>query len=179
MEQELLFLGLLKDGPKHGYEIKKRLKEILSLFTGLQLTSIYYPLKVLAKKGLVSEKIILTKKRPQRIVYSLTEKGEKKFEQLLEESLLEIRRPQFNLDLSLYFLKYLPNSVVCLRLKARRRLLSRILFSMLNMLKSQQKDKNSYLYLILEHNIKLLQTELDFLSSFIKNYKNKKLPKES
>jgi len=26
---ELLLLGLLKESPKHGYEIKKRIKEIL------------------------------------------------------------------------------------------------------------------------------------------------------
>jgi DNA-binding PadR family transcriptional regulator len=41
IEQELLFLGLLKEGSKHGYEIKKRIKEILSLFAGLEIKSIY------------------------------------------------------------------------------------------------------------------------------------------
>ena len=29
IEHELLFLGLLKDGPKHGYEIKRQIEEEL------------------------------------------------------------------------------------------------------------------------------------------------------
>ena len=58
IEQELLFLGLLKEGAKHGYEIKKRIKEILSLFAGLEIKSIYYPLRVLEKRGLVVKRII-------------------------------------------------------------------------------------------------------------------------
>ena len=45
MEQELLLLGLLKESPKHGYEIKKKIKEMLSLFAGVDLKSIYYPLR--------------------------------------------------------------------------------------------------------------------------------------
>ena len=28
IEQELILLGLLKESPKHGYEIKKKIKEI-------------------------------------------------------------------------------------------------------------------------------------------------------
>ncbi len=50
LEQELILLGLLKDQPKHGYEIKKEIKEILSLFAGVDLKSIYYPLGRLEKK---------------------------------------------------------------------------------------------------------------------------------
>lgn len=49
IEQELLLLGLLREGPKHGYEIKLKIKEILFLFAGIDIKSIYYPLKVLEK----------------------------------------------------------------------------------------------------------------------------------
>ena len=51
IEHELLLLGLLKESPKHGYEIKTRIQEILSLFAGLQLKSIYYPLNILEQIG--------------------------------------------------------------------------------------------------------------------------------
>ncbi|MBU4346621.1 MAG: PadR family transcriptional regulator [Candidatus Omnitrophica bacterium] len=47
IEQELLLLGLIKEKPKHGYEIKKELKEILFPFLGMDSKSIYYPLRVL------------------------------------------------------------------------------------------------------------------------------------
>ena len=49
IEHELLFLGLLKEGPKHGYEIKKMIEEDLSQFIGLKIKSIYYPLKKMEK----------------------------------------------------------------------------------------------------------------------------------
>ena len=45
IEHEMLFLGLLMDGPKHGYEIKRRIEEELFPFIGLKIKSIYYPLK--------------------------------------------------------------------------------------------------------------------------------------
>ena len=50
IEQEFLLLGLLRQSPKHGYEIKLRIRQILSLFAGVDLKSIYYPLKILEKK---------------------------------------------------------------------------------------------------------------------------------
>ena len=42
IENELLFLGLLVEGPKHGYEIKLQLEEDLGPNVGLQIKSIYY-----------------------------------------------------------------------------------------------------------------------------------------
>src|SRR3989338_4855247 len=53
IEHELLFLGLLKEGPKHGYEIKRLIEEELFPFVGLKIKSIYYPLKTMEKLGLV------------------------------------------------------------------------------------------------------------------------------
>lgn len=49
-QQDLLLLGLLKESPKHGYEIKKKIKEIPSLFAGVASKSIYYPLAALKKR---------------------------------------------------------------------------------------------------------------------------------
>ena len=106
IEQELLFLGLLKEGARHGYEIKKRIKEILSLFAGLQVKSIYYPLRVLEKKGLVVKRIAKQPNRPDRLIYSLTSQGEARFNNLLLRSFLDFKRPRFSLDISLYFLRY-------------------------------------------------------------------------
>ena len=45
--QNLIILGILKDGPRHGYEIKKLIKEELGIFTSSENKSIYYPLQVL------------------------------------------------------------------------------------------------------------------------------------
>src|SRR4030042_718878 len=119
IEQELVLLGLLKESPKHGYEIKKKIKEILSLFVGIDLKSIYYPLRLLEKRGLVTKRTSKAGRRPERLVYALTPKGETRFKELLTQSLLNFKRPQFSLDLSLYFLNYLKAEILKRRLRAR------------------------------------------------------------
>lgn len=168
IEQELLFLGLLKEGPKHGYEIKKKIKEILSLFAGQEIKSIYYPLRILEKKGLVIKKSVKQAKRPTRFIYSLTAEGEARFNNLLLKSFLDFKRPRFSLDISLYFLRFVKFKVLKRRIQTRIRLLERIsrgLKEMVYYLKS--KKSPSHLWLILEHNLEMVDTEVRFLERLL------------
>mgnify|MGYP001563606955 CR=1 FL=1 len=71
-EQELLFLGLLQDGPKHGYQLKKLTRDISVTFTGLIKTeSIYYPLKRMLKNGLVTRVSGKEGNRPLKYTYKI------------------------------------------------------------------------------------------------------------
>jgi len=169
IEQELLLLGLLKEGPKHGYEIKTKIKHILSLFAGVDLKSIYYPLRILEKRGLVVKKALKPGKRPQRLVYALTSKGESRFDELLGKSLLNLKRPQFSLDLSLYFLHYLKPGAASRRLRARLHMLNKISKGLERMASKSSKDKTVSLGRILEHNVKLLNTEAQFIAWLIRS----------
>lgn len=169
IERELLFLGLLRESPKHGYEIKRKSKEILSLFAGINLKSIYYPLSVLEKKGLVTKRISKQGRRPQRFVYELTPKGSLRFEELLTKSFLDFKRPQFSLDLSLYFLKYAKPEVGKRRLRGRIFILNRLSKGLKQILKNQQKKRLSFSSArIIEHNLKMLEAESRFLEGLIK-----------
>lgn len=167
IEQELILLGLLKESPKHGYEIKKQIKEILSLFAGVDLKSIYYPLHMLEKNGLVVKRINRQGKRPERFVYELTVKGENRFKELLSESFLNFKRPQFSLDLSLYFLHYLNPDITKRRLRARMVVLDNLAKSLTQMVNSAKKKNPPALVHILEHNLQMVETESKFLSSLI------------
>ena len=170
IEQELLLLGLLKEGAKHGYEIKRRIKEILSLFAGLEIKSIYYPLQILEKKNLVVKSIAKQANRPNRLIYSLTEQGEARFNNLLLRSFLDFKRPRFSLDISLYFLRYVKPKVLKRRIQARIRLLERISRGLTNMVSSLKNRKSpSFLWLILEHNLEMLNTEVNFLKRLLKH----------
>ena len=111
IEHELLFLGLLKDGPKHGYEIKKMIEDDISQFVGLKIKSIYYPLKKMEKIGLVKKDVGREGNWPEKFTYSLTPKGEKIFDHLITDSFLSIERPYFDIDLSLYFLQYVDKKI--------------------------------------------------------------------
>ncbi len=169
IEQEFLLLGLLRQSPKHGYDVKVKIREILHHSAGVDLKSIYYPLKVLEKKGLLTKRVAKPGRRPERFVYCLTNKGRQRFDQLLNKSFLDLRRPQFSLDLSLYFLDYLKPSSSKRRLAARLKILGKISRSMEEMLKSKQLKTSLAIQRILEHNLCLLKSESSFISNLLKS----------
>jgi DNA-binding PadR family transcriptional regulator len=163
IEQELLFLGLLKAGPKHGYRIKKEIKEILSLFAGLDLKSIYYPLRILEKKGLLVKRASKPGNRPARFTYALTDKGEFRFQELLKQSFLNFKRPQFSLDLSLYFLSFVKPEIAQRRLRGRMFVLRKLGQDLERTVVHLKKQNSSSLARILEHNLEMVEAEMHFL----------------
>lgn len=163
-DQELILLGLLKESPKHGYEIKVRIHSILTLFAGVDLTSIYYPLKVLEKKGCVVKVTDKTGNRPQRYVYSLTPKGQARFNELLTKSFLDFRRPHFTLDISLYFLPFIDKNIARRRLRARSLILKQLEHQLSSMIAIPETQQSLPLQRILEHNLRMVQSERKFLA---------------
>ena len=168
IEQELILLGLLAQSPKHGYEIKLKVREILSLFAGVRLKSIYYPLRILEKEKLLTKRADKLGSRPERFVYCLTDKGRQRFEMLLNKNLLDFKRPQFTLDLTLYFLNFLKAPLARRRLKKRLEILEKISGGIDNMLRSKKLKESPALSRIMEHNLCLLRAESCFLSSLLK-----------
>lgn len=166
IEHELLFLGLLKEGPKHGYEIKRQIEEELMPFVGLKIKSIYYPLKKMEKMGLIKKDVGREGRWPEKYIYSLTAKGEKVFEHLIAESFMSIERPYFNIDLSLYFLNYVDKALVYRQLRGRILFLRRIRKDLEN-LKKNVKSSQKHLALILDHDLDLVEAEIKSLSKFI------------
>ncbi len=175
VEQELLILGLLKDKPRHGYEIKKQLKDVVSTFAVLDVESIYYTLSLLEKKGFVKKVVSSKGPRPEKFVYSLTQKGELRFTQLLTKTILTAERPNFSIDIALYFLPYLPPDIARHRLKGRIRILSKVEEG-LKSLADQLKVKSSYhLKSIVEHNLELLQAEKKFIQDIHEELSKQKI----
>lgn len=168
IEHELLLLGLLKESPKHGYEIKIKVREILSLFAGIDLKSIYYPLRILEQRQLIARRLSKWGRRPERIVYYLTPKGENRFNELLSKSFLNFKRPQFSLDLSLYFLNFIKPKIAKRRLRGRMLILKKLSRGLRQTINSLKKKKPRSLVYILEHDLQMVQTELRFLLGLIK-----------
>lgn len=81
-------LGVLSDGPLHGYELRKRLTMVLGPFRALSYGSLYPALKRMSATGLIEEESLtpakestapaLTGKRA-RVVYAITGKGKDSF----------------------------------------------------------------------------------------------------
>lgn len=159
IEHELLFLGLLKDGPKHGYEIKRLIEEELFPFVGLKIKSIYYPLKKMEKLGLVDKNVGREGKWPEKYVYSLTPKGDKIFEHLITDNFLSIERPYFNVDLSLYFLQYVDKKIARRQLRGRTIFLKRIQRD-LQAIKKNLDVSKKHLHIIVDHDLDLVEAEI-------------------
>jgi len=170
IEHEMLFLGLLMEGPKHGYEIKRCIEEEIFPFVGLKIKSIYYPLKKMETLGLVSKDVGREGKWPEKFVYSITSKGKEIFQHLVTDNFLSIERPYFSIDLSLYFLPYVDQKLAHRRLRARVIFLNRIKRGLEDLKKKM--TEGSHLPIILEHEHDLVSAEIRSISRLIETLKS-------
>jgi len=164
--QRLIILGILKQGPRHGYEIKKIIKNELGVFTTLENKSIYYPLSVMEKKSLIKKSTSKEKGKLIKYIYSITPKGEKEFLALAMDALLSEKRPFIDIDLPLYFLPFLDKKEVMARLRLRKRFLEKVKDWLADNL-DKNKDFSVHHKLLLRHHLNLLNAEEGFLEDII------------
>jgi DNA-binding PadR family transcriptional regulator len=86
-------LGVLSDGPLHGYELRKRLTAILGPFRALSFGSLYPCLHRLTQAALIEQidavardEIVGVSTKRARIVYALTTEGKEAFESWVQET---------------------------------------------------------------------------------------------
>lgn len=170
--QELIILGILKQQPRHGYEIKKIIQKELGIFTGLENKSIYYPLKIMEKKGFIKKAASRIRGRPFRYVYTITERGDKAFTALAMDALLSEKRPFIDIDIPIYFLPYLEKKEVLARLRLRKRFLEKV-EAWLNENLKPEHSFSSHQSLLLRHHYNLLAAEEAFVNEIINILKNK------
>ena len=172
MEKELILLGLLKEGPRHGYVLKRIVDEKISAFASLSSGSIYYTLKGLAGDGLVS----MTRKRrgryPEKEVYKITRTGEKKFKELLKKTCFNIKRLYRSLDIVLYFMNYLQPEEVMAGLRNRIGQIKGIREGIKGIYTKIRKEKQPYhIQAIAQRNIRFMDEEIRWMESFIRKIK--------
>ena len=76
---ELALLGVLSQGPLHGYELRKRMSAIFGPFRALSFSVLYPQLRRMLEAGLIQECDVEHGSRRSRIVYSITESGAERF----------------------------------------------------------------------------------------------------
>ncbi|MEW6233641.1 MAG: PadR family transcriptional regulator [Chloroflexota bacterium] len=81
---ELPILGLLKEMPLHGYELKRRLENIVGYFGTVSYGSLYPMLRKLEERGQVTGSVN-EQTGPSRIVYRITSEGEARFSELMQD----------------------------------------------------------------------------------------------
>jgi DNA-binding PadR family transcriptional regulator len=109
MTVRLVILGLLRERPLYGYEIKQIIEEHMSDWTSIAFGSIYFALDKLADEKFVEKvQIEQDNKRPARSVYQITDKGRDEFLHLLRGVWGDLERQYFSLDVGLAFMESLP-----------------------------------------------------------------------
>ncbi|WP_330458797.1 helix-turn-helix transcriptional regulator [Streptomyces sp. NBC_00820] len=90
---EFAVLGLLRESPMHGYELRKRLNTSLGVFRAFSYGTLYPCLKTLVANGWLIEEPDNTREdaapltgRRAKIVYRLTAEGKEHFEDLLSQT---------------------------------------------------------------------------------------------
>ncbi len=109
MSTRLVILGLLRDRPMHGYEIKHIIEDHMGDWTSIAFGSIYFALKKLTDEGLLTVKT--TEKsgnRPSRTVYQCSQAGREEFDRRLRRLWASPERQYFAIDLGLFFMDALP-----------------------------------------------------------------------
>ena len=83
---EFALLGLLAQDSLHGYELRKRLTSILGPFRALSFSVLYPQLRRMMEAGLISQQEVPKGGRSKRVrlVYTITSKGQDKFDELTE-----------------------------------------------------------------------------------------------
>lgn len=75
MSLKYAILGLLSEGPRHGYELKSLYDEAVAPSAKLNFGQVYPTLDRLRRDGYVEQNVVSQDDRPDRKVYSLTERG--------------------------------------------------------------------------------------------------------
>lgn len=83
MYYDVCILSCLMEKPMHGYEIGKKLKGTFTVCTRISNNTIYPILSRFLKQGWITKQREAQERKPDRIVYEITEAGKKGFIQTL------------------------------------------------------------------------------------------------
>ena len=172
MTVRLVILGLLRERPLYGYEIKQIIEEHMSDWTSIAFGSIYFALDKLAEEKLVEKVEVEQKgKRPSRSVYQISEAGREEFIRLLRENWQQFERQYFSLDICLFFLDSLPIGEIRKYLQIRQSALQ----SALDQIQSHRTEQLALPEIpplaaaIFDHTLVHTKAELDWVTALLQN----------
>jgi DNA-binding PadR family transcriptional regulator len=122
MHKELHLLGLLRNGPRTGYQLHRITQAHGELYSDLKKGNVYYLLDRLAKSGAleVTAEAGAPGPRRERLVYSITATGRQRFHILLREVLRAYDPPHTGVEVGMVFLPYLDVDEAIALLSERR-----------------------------------------------------------
>ena len=163
---ELAVLGLLHEGPMHGYELRKRLNLMLGWGRVLSYGSLYPALKKMLRGDLIEELAPKTVSRRPRIVYQLTEAGDAEFQRLMSE-VGPTAWEDDNFDIRFAVFGRTDMEIRLRVLEGRRSRLQERLERVQKELAMTQQEVNRYAAELQRHGVESVEREVRWLSELI------------
>jgi DNA-binding PadR family transcriptional regulator len=170
---ELAVLGLLHEGPMHGYELRKRLNLMLGWGRVLSYGSLYPALKKMLRGNLIEEATTTmspVSRRP-RIVYQVTERGTAEFERLMSE-VGPTAWEDDNFDIRFAFFGRTDMEIRLRVLEGRRTRLQERLERVQSQLSMTEKEVDRYSAELQRHGVESAEREVQWLSDLINAERN-------
>ena len=164
---EVAILGLLKERPMHGYELKKRLSYMLGHFWTVSYGSLYPALKRLEKSGSIERAYSVKEKTRNRNVFRITGRGEAEFMRLLTEDTSDsslVDTEKFDLRMALF--QYLEPETRLALLETRRRLLEDQV-AKFKAYRSNNGDEDRYRKGLMRHKVELARSDIRWLDKLM------------
>lgn len=122
MHKELIVLGLLERAPQHGHELHRIVRAHGELYADLKKANLYHLLERLEKLGCLKVKREpgARGRRGERLVYTITAKGRKRFMDLLRQVLQHYETAHSGVEVAAVFIPRLPQGEAMALLEARR-----------------------------------------------------------
>jgi DNA-binding PadR family transcriptional regulator len=164
---ELAVLGLLHESPMHGYELRKRLNLMLGWGRVLSYGSLYPALKKMLRASWIEERTMpaAASRRP-RIVYQLTDTGEREFIRLMSE-VGPTAWEDDNFDIRFAFFGRTDMEIRLRVLEGRRSRLQERLDKVQTQLRLTQKEMDRYAAELQRHGVESVEREVRWLSDLI------------
>jgi DNA-binding PadR family transcriptional regulator len=168
---ELAILGLLKEQDLHGYELRRRLGELLGPIGRLSFGTLYPALNRLETMGAVTvvkvseSRTGLTTTRGRK-VYGITKAGQELFDELLSTTTASGEDDK-SFALRLAFARYLSSEARLRLLHRRREQLAERLEETRDTMKARKGRLDDYGSSLMEHRIDMTQNDLAWLDRLI------------
>ncbi len=165
---ELAILGVLKEQPMHGYELRHYLSFAVGHIWQLSYGTLYPALRRLEKRGDLTKQTIRDGRGPAKHVYGLTPQGEATFLGMMREigSPTEITDPH-KFTLRLIFFRYLEPAVRCELLAKRLEFLTENRKSLAEMAQVPSRGLDQYRRALITYHAKLNAEESAFLEALV------------
>jgi DNA-binding PadR family transcriptional regulator len=164
---DIAILGLLKERPMHGYELKKRLSYMLGHFWTVSYGSLYPALKRLERAGDIERAYSVREKTRHRNVYRITRAGENDFIELLSDTVADKSlADNEKFDLRMAFFRYLEPETR-LRLLEKRVQYLKDQIPKFKAYRSSNRDQDRYRTSLFRHKVEQAKSDIRWLERLI------------